>query len=230
MAKSTAKEKKHQETIESAEEKEKLAEDNFNENELSDDETDVIENEVGEGNGSAEIEESVEKDISDSSESGEDQFLQTEITLEEKLKEYEEQNLRIRAEFANYKRRVEREQTDFIKFIKGEILKNMLPVLDDFKMMLEKSSNGENEQSVLEGAKLIYEKLRQVLEKEGLEKVNALGEKFDPDIHEALMMKPIDDKEEHDKVLEVFLDGFKLQNRLLRPSKVIVGKYENNQS
>ena len=156
--------------------------------------------------------------------------MQTEITLEDKLKEYEEQNLRIRAEFANYKRRVEREQTEFIKFIKGEILKNMLPVLDDFKMMLEKSSNGENEQSVLEGAKLIYEKFRQVLEKEGLEKVNALGEKFDPEIHEALMMKPIDDKEEHDKVLEVFLDGFKLQNRLLRPSKVIVGKYENNQS
>ena len=233
MAKSTAKEKKHQETIESAEEEEKLAEDNFNENELSEDETDVIEDEVEEGNESAEIEESVEKDISDigeSSESGEDQYLQTEITLEDKLKEYEEQNLRIRAEFANYKRRVEREQTEFIKFIKGEILKNMLPVLDDFKMMLEKSSNGENEQSVLEGAKLIYEKFCQVLEKEGLEKVNALGEKFDPEIHEALMMKPIDDKEEHDKVLEVFLDGFKLQNRLLRPSKVIVGKYENNQS
>ena len=154
--------------------------------------------------------------------------IETAESIEEKIREYEEQNLRIRAEFANYKRRIEREQADFTMYFKGEILKNLLPILDDFKMMFEKSSEGENEQSILDGAKLIYEKLQQVLEKEGLTKVDALGEHFDPELHEALMMKPIDNEEEHDKVIEVFQDGFKLQDRLLRPSKVIVGKYQED--
>jgi molecular chaperone GrpE len=227
MAKSSAKEKKHQETIETSEEKEKLPEDISHHEAPIEEKADLTNNESREGNGSIELEEEIaEKEVSGGEETAEDQIPQREITLEDKLKKFEEQNLRIRAEFANYKRRVEREQTEFIIFIKGEFLKNTLPILDDFKMMFEKSSNGENEQSVLEGAKLIYEKLRQVLEKEGLEKVNALGEEFDPEIHEALMMKPIDNEDEHDRVIEVFQDGYKLQDRLLRPSKVIVGKYE----
>lgn len=150
--------------------------------------------------------------------------------LEEKIKTCEEQSLRIRAEFANYKRRVEREQLEFAEYIKGEILAKLLPVLDDFKMMFKKSLAGENEQSVLEGARLIYENFNQILEKEGLERMRVLGEKFNPQLHEALMMRPIDNQAEHEKVIEVFQDGFKFKDRLLRPSKVIVGKYENNQA
>ncbi len=150
--------------------------------------------------------------------------------LEEKIKNYEEQNLRIRAEFTNYKRRLEREQSEFAEYIKGDILSKLLPVLDDFKMMFKKSLAGANEQSILEGARLIYENFNQILEKEGLERMRVLGEKFNPQLHEALMMRPIDNEEEHEKVIEVFQDGFKFKDRLLRPSKVIVGKYENNQS
>ncbi len=149
--------------------------------------------------------------------------------LEEKIKNYEEQNLRIRAEFTNYKRRLEREQSEFAEYIKGDILSKLLPVLDDFKMMFKKSLAGANEQSILEGARLIYENFNQILEKEGLERMRVLGEKFNPQLHEALMMRPIDNEEEHEKVIEVFQDGFKFKDRLLRPSKVIVGKYENNQ-
>lgn len=183
-------------------------------------------------NGSKEIasaqEETLEQEQTESKAVEEELPVETGESSEEKIREYEEQNLRIRAEFANYKRRVEREQADFVMYFKGEVLKNLLPILDDFKMMFEKSSKGENEQSILDGAKLIYEKLQQTLEKEGLTKVDALGEKFDPELHEALMMKPIDSEEEHDKVIEVFQEGFKLQDRLLRPSKVIVGKYHSD--
>lgn len=176
----------------------------------------------------SEQEETLEQEQAESEAVEEELPIETGESIEEKIKEYEEQNLRIRAEFANYKRRVEREQADFAMYFKGEILKNLLPVLDDFKMMFDKSTKGENEQSILDGAKLIYEKLQQILEKEGLTKVDALGENFDPELHEALMMKPIENEEEHDKVIEVFQDGFKLQDRLLRPSKVIVGKYQND--
>lgn len=183
-------------------------------------------------NGNEEItseqEEALEQEQGESEAVEEELPIETGESIEEKIREYEEQNLRIRAEFANYKRRVEREQSDFVMYFKGEILKNLLPVLDDFKMMIDKSSKGENEQSILDGAKLIYENLQQILEKEGLTKVDALGENFDPELHEALMMKPIDNEEEHDKVIEVFQDGFKLQDRLLRPSKVIVGKYQDD--
>ena len=145
-----------------------------------------------------------------------------------RMKTLEENNLRLRAEFANYKRRIERENIEFAAYLKGQIIKELLPVFDDFRLMIEKSSEGDNEQTLLEGAKMIYGKLTSVLEKEGLEKIDALGSEFDPQIHEALMMRPIGNEEEHDKVVEVFQDGFMLNERLLRPSKVVVGKFDDN--
>jgi len=190
MAKSAVKEKKTEDKPEEAVEIKDL-------NNQSEEEKPVESEILQPGkNGSEEIEseqeETLEQEQSESNAVEEEPSIEIGESIEEKIREYEEQNLRIRAEFANYKRRVEREQADFVMYFKGEILKNMLPVLDDFKMMFEKSSKGENEQSILDGAKLIYEKLQQILEKEGLTKVDALGEKFDPELHEALMMKPID--------------------------------------
>ena len=87
-----------------------------------------------------------------------------------RMKKLEENNLRLRAEFANYKRRIERENIEFAAFLKGEIIKELLPVFDDFRLMIEKSSEGDNEQTLLEGARMIYGKLTNVLEREGLEK------------------------------------------------------------
>ncbi|NOX36924.1 MAG: nucleotide exchange factor GrpE [Calditrichaeota bacterium] len=149
---------------------------------------------------------------------------------EEKIKELEEKNLRLLAEFQNYRRRVEREQLELADYIKGEIFKKLLPVLDDFKIMMEKAVAGENEKSVLEGARIIYEKLKGILEKEGLEKIESLGEKFDPEIHEALMTRPTEQKEDHERVVEVYQEGYRLKEKLLRPSKVIVGKYSGGEA
>lgn len=126
----------------------------------------------------------------------------------------------------NYKRRVEREQLELADFIKGEIFKKILPILDDFKAMMAHAEEGKNEESVLQGAKMIYNKLKEVLEKEGLEKIQSLGEKFNPELHEALMTRPTTEAEEHDRVVEVYQDGYKLKEKLIRPSKVVVGKLE----
>lgn len=145
-----------------------------------------------------------------------------------RMKKLEEHNLRLRAEFANYKRRIERENIEFAGYLKGEIIKELLPVFDDFRLMIEKSTEGDNEQTLLEGAKMIYGKLTGLLVREGLQKIEALGTEFDPNIHEALMMRPIDNEDEHDKVVEVFQDGFTLNDKLLRPSKVVVGKFEGS--
>ncbi len=146
--------------------------------------------------------------------------------LQQKYEELNDQFLRLRAEFANYKRRVEREQLELADYIKGEFMKKLLPVLDDFNHMLEKSQEGTNEHSVLEGARMIYKKFYQILESEGLEKIEALGKEFDPQIHEALMMQKTDKKEEHHKILNVFQDGFKVKDKLIRASKVVVGTFE----
>jgi len=148
--------------------------------------------------------------------------------LAEKLRLSEEQNLRLRAEFANYKKRMEREQYEHADYLKVNIFNKMLPILDDFKQMLEKSNSNENEVSVIEGAKMIYEKFLQILEREGISIIEALGQEFDPNIHEALMMRPTENQDENDKVIEVFQDGFVLNDRLIRPTKVVVGKYKND--
>ncbi len=147
--------------------------------------------------------------------------------LMEKIRLSDEQNVRLRAEFANYKKRIEREQIEFAVYLKGEVLKEFMPILDDFKMMLETAEKKENEESVLQGARMIYEKFLSLLKKQGVQIIEAVGEEFDPNLHEALMMQPTEDKSKHNRVLQVFQDGFTVGDKLLRPTKVIVGQYQD---
>jgi molecular chaperone GrpE len=146
--------------------------------------------------------------------------------LQDKYQVLNDQFLRFRAEFANYKKRIEREQIEYTDYLKSEFIKKVLPVLDDFKHMLDKTQEGTNNESVLQGAKLIYEKLFQILANEGLEKIDADGHEFDPQIHEAMMLQKTKIKEENNKILSVFQEGYKIKEKLLRPSKVVVGDYE----
>ncbi len=152
--------------------------------------------------------------------------------LEESEKKYEELNeqfLRLRAEFANYKRRIERDQLELGDYIKGEVIKKILPVLDDFKHMLEKSGENAGEGSVLDGARMIYDKLNKILEAEGLSVIDALGQEFDPQIHEAMMIQKTADKANHNKIIGVFQEGYKIKDRLVRPTKVVVGNYDGEE-
>ena len=189
------------------------------------------------------IEESMKKNIEEiSSESEVNEKKKTAKTKQEKYshkkklenykskyEELNEQFLRFRAEFANYKKRVQRDQIEFAGYLKGEFLKRMLPVLDDFNHMIEKSGEGSNEKTILEGAKMIYNKLYRILVAEGLEKIEAMDKEFDPQIHEAMMMQKITNPENHNKIISVFQDGYKIKDRLLRPSKVVVGNFEETE-
>lgn len=148
--------------------------------------------------------------------------------LEKLRSEYDalnDQFLRLRAEFVNYRKRVERENLELAAYLKAEIFKKILPVVDDFEQMFRNSGDGSNEASILEGARMIYNKLMNTLQTEGLEKIEALNQEFDPQIHEAMMMQPVDDPEKHNKVITVFQDGFKIKDRLIRPTKAIVGNF-----
>jgi molecular chaperone GrpE len=155
-----------------------------------------------------------------------DKFKKLYDEAQEKYKVLNEQFLRFRAEFSNYKKRVEREQIEYSGYLKGELIKKILPILDDFNHMLEKSQENVNGELVLDGANLIYDKLFQILTNEGLEKIEASGEEFDPQIHEAMMIQKTSDENENNKVINVFQEGYRIGEKLLRPSKVIVGNYE----
>ncbi len=148
--------------------------------------------------------------------------------LEEIKKKYEditEQFLRLRAEFANYKKRVDRDQIDFAEYMKGEVIKKFLPILDDFEHMLKNSGPDSDKHSVFEGARLIYDKFMSVLEEFGVKKMEVISEEFDPQIHEAMMMQPTDDESQNGKIISVFQEGYVQNGRLLRPAKVVVGQY-----
>lgn len=124
------------------------------------------------------------------------------------------------ADFQNYKKRVEREKNEIARYIKGEFIRKLLPVIDD----LERSLKNQADKKEFEGFRLINEKLMQILKEEGLEEVAAAGNVFDPKYHDALYTQEVEDAESDGKVLEEWEKGFFFQGTLLRASKVKVGK------
>jgi molecular chaperone GrpE len=138
----------------------------------------------------------------------------------EKAEKYLANWQRAEADFINYKRRVEQERTEMIGSANASLIMALLPVLDDFERALGNVSDNLDEPSWVEGMRLIYRKLKTVLEERGLSEVIAEGEDFDPNVHEAVMC--VDGEE--GKVCGEVQKGYMLRDRLLRPSMVKVGK------
>ena len=127
---------------------------------------------------------------------------------------------RLQAEFENYRKRIEKEKSEFVKYSHADVIAKILPVLDSFEMALKHTNEP---QKFINGMKLIYAQLHSALEAEGLRPIKTDGEKFDPYKHEVLM------KEESEKpegtILEEFQKGYMLNDKILRFSKVkISGK------
>ena len=133
----------------------------------------------------------------------------------QKIEELTDTLKRLQAEFENYKKRIDKEKTEFVKYSNADVIEKMLPVLDSFEIALKNTSDKEK---FVEGIKMIYAQLHSMLEAEGLRPIKAVGEKFDPYRHEVLM------KEESDKpegtILEEFQKGYMLNDKVLRHSKV----------
>jgi molecular chaperone GrpE len=154
----------------------------------------------------------------------EEQKQMLESSLEDvtaKAEEYLEGWQRSRAEFANYKKRVQKENTDIRQIARGEVIKIYLDVLDDLERALREKPENNVDQDWVDGIEIIYQKLKSRLEAEGIRPMNALGEEFDPHIHEALM------KEETDEypsgtIIDVMQEGYWIGDRVLRPALVRV--------
>lgn len=132
--------------------------------------------------------------------------------------------VRLYAEFDNYRKRVAREKAELVRYGNEELLRELLPVLDNLERALEHAKKDpSNPQAILEGVELILEQLRGLLKRFGVEPIVALGEKFDPLRHEAVGEEEREDVEPG-KVVQEVLRGYMLNDRLLRPAKVIVAK------
>jgi len=127
---------------------------------------------------------------------------------------------RAQADFINYKRRIEQERSETVNFANSTLILNLLPVLDDLERALDSVSEKLAGLTWVDGIVLIYRKLRAILEGHGLTEIKAVGEPFDPNLHEAVLYG----EGEEGKVIEELQKGYKLHDRVLRPTIVKVGK------
>ncbi|MFY9610434.1 MAG: nucleotide exchange factor GrpE [Blastocatellia bacterium] len=133
-----------------------------------------------------------------------------------------DQLLRRAAEFENYRRRIERERTDAYQRARVEVLVEFLPVVDNFERALSSLEDSAGDAEALRhGVELIHKQFKDALAKFGLEPVNAIGQTFDPHLHEAVTIEATD-KHKENTVIEEFQRGYKIGDRLLRPAKVKV--------
>ncbi|MBQ6388991.1 MAG: nucleotide exchange factor GrpE [Mogibacterium sp.] len=130
-----------------------------------------------------------------------------------------ERYMRLMAEFQNFKRRAAREKTDIHAYANEKIIGELLPVLDNFERALETKS--DDIEGYAKGMELIFTQLRTALEHAGLAEIPALGEEFDPNVHNAVMTEQSEEQEDG-KVSRVLQKGYKLNDKVIRPSMVAV--------
>lgn len=131
--------------------------------------------------------------------------------------------IRLQADFDNYRKRTAKEKEEVFKYASASLCEALLPVLDNFQLAL--AAKDQNPAQVAEGVDMIFRQLQDVLQKEGLTPVAAVGEQFDPTRHEAVMQE-ITDEYDDNTVIEEFRRGYYLKDKLLRPAMVKVAKTE----
>ncbi len=137
------------------------------------------------------------------------------------LERKSDKNVRLLAEFDNYKRRTQEERTKLFKYAGEELAKSILPILDDLHRTLESDGKGKA-RSILEGIELIVAKLDKTLEEQGIVPFDSVGQDFDADLHEALMSEKSDKGD--NVILKEFEKGYKYDDKILRHAKVVVSK------
>ena len=142
--------------------------------------------------------------------------------LTDKLAKEKNDYLRLMAEFETFRRRSAEERLKLVSSAAGDTVKGMLPVLDDCERAMEMLA-GSSDEAAKEGTSLIYNKLMEYLKSLGLEKIEAKGEVFDTDFHEAVTQIPAGSEEMKGRVIDVIQTGYTFNGKILRYAKVVVG-------
>jgi molecular chaperone GrpE len=139
------------------------------------------------------------------------------------LSECKDQLLRLQAEFENYKKQLDKEKEEFMLNANESLIKDLLIVLDDFERAIKEiKKHRGGDKKLIDGFELIYKNFFKILEQRGLKRIDALGKKFDPYYHEALLQAH--SEEEEGTILEEFQKGYLLNNKVIRHSKVKISK------
>ncbi len=183
-----------------------------NQNLNSEDLKNKIENEVSEPTTEGTSEEAAEKIVADI------EGLNQEVT------DLKDKNLRLMAEFDNFRRRSLKERSELIKTAGESILSNILPLIDDFERAMKAMENSTDGEAIKEGINLIYNKFIAFITENGVKAIPTENEAFDTDLHEAITIFPAPTEELKGKIIECVSKGYTLNEKVIRFSKVVVGE------
>ncbi|MDL2290051.1 nucleotide exchange factor GrpE [Paludibacteraceae bacterium OttesenSCG-928-F17] len=169
---------------------------------------------------------SQEEEFDQEMEGTEDQYMQepedSVDSLKQKVSDLNDKNLRLMAEFDNYRKRTLKERTDLLKTAGEGILVNLLPIVDDFERALKAMETATDVQAVKEGVDLIYEKFISFLTQNGIKEIPTINEPFDTEIHEAVTTFPAPSKDMKGKIMDCVSKGYTMNDKVIRYPKVVV--------
>ena len=144
--------------------------------------------------------------------------------LKAQVEEQKDRYLRLSAEFDNYRKRTLKERSDMLKTVNGDTLSGMLPVLDDLERAMQSMQKATDVDAVREGVVLIYNKIQEFLKNKGIVEIDAMNQVFDTDLHEAITKIPAPTEDQKGKVVDVIQKGYKIDTKVIRYAKVVVGE------
>jgi molecular chaperone GrpE len=144
--------------------------------------------------------------------------------LKAELAEQKEKFIRLYADFDNFKRRNAKERVELIQTAGREVIQSMLEIMDDCDRAEKQMQKSEDLVQIKEGIQLVFTKLRNTLQSKGLKEMKSIGEEFNPDFHEAITEIPVPDPNMKGKVVDEVEKGYTLNDKIIRFSKVVVGK------
>ena len=144
-------------------------------------------------------------------------------SLEKEVEDYKEKLLRKAAEFENYKRRTEVDQLNLLNYSGESLIIKLLPIIDDFERSLQHMDDAKDVESIKTGVKLVYDKLMKILDEQGVKKIEAVGQPFNVELHEAVMQRKDENTEPH-TVLDELEKGYMYKDKVIRHTKVIVSE------
>lgn len=144
--------------------------------------------------------------------------------LDQKINELNDKYLRLSAEFDNYRKRTLKEKSDLIKTAGEDLLKRLLPILDDFERGLAAMDKTQETEPLKLGVELVYNKFKEFFNQNGVKEIDSQNQNFDTDLHDAITKIPAPDETLKGKVVDVIEKGYTLGDKVLRFSKVVVGE------
>ncbi|MBR3320795.1 MAG: nucleotide exchange factor GrpE [Exiguobacterium sp.] len=174
---------------------------------------------------------SAQTEENESTESNEDEVLNAEIVekssegtdLEKEIEALKASELRIRADFDNFRRRTNEENAKRVKFASQSVIEKLIPLIDNFERALQVNATSEDAKQIQSGVEMIYRQLLDVLNSEQVEVIEAVGQPFDPNFHQAVMQEPSDEFESGIVTMEL-QKGYTMHGRVIRPSMVKVAE------